>query len=61
MPVRIENVTLDCRDERVLGAFWRAALGYESSSTSPMIGWCCVIAAAPGRRWRSKSCLSQRW
>jgi catechol 2,3-dioxygenase-like lactoylglutathione lyase family enzyme len=29
MPVRIENVTLDCRDERVLSAFWGAALGWE--------------------------------
>jgi catechol 2,3-dioxygenase-like lactoylglutathione lyase family enzyme len=29
MPVRLENVTLDCQDERVLAAFWRAALGWE--------------------------------
>jgi catechol 2,3-dioxygenase-like lactoylglutathione lyase family enzyme len=28
MPVRLENVTLDCRDERVLAAFWSAVLGW---------------------------------
>ena len=29
MPVRIENITIDCRDERRLSAFWTAALGYQ--------------------------------
>jgi hypothetical protein len=29
MAVRIENVTLDCRDEQVLAAFWGAALHWE--------------------------------
>ena len=29
MAVRLENVTLDCHDERVLAAFWTAALGWE--------------------------------
>ena len=35
MPVRIENITMDCRDERTLSAFWTAALGYESAVDEP--------------------------
>jgi catechol 2,3-dioxygenase-like lactoylglutathione lyase family enzyme len=29
MRARIENVTMDCRDSKALGAFWAAVLGYE--------------------------------
>jgi hypothetical protein len=29
MSVRIENITMDCRDEKVLGPFWSAVLGWE--------------------------------
>ncbi|HEY7029733.1 MAG TPA: VOC family protein [Thermomicrobiales bacterium] len=35
MPVRIENVTIDCRDSRTLGAFWSAVLGYEVAVDQP--------------------------
>ena len=27
--VRVEAITIDCRDERRLNAFWRGGLGYE--------------------------------
>jgi hypothetical protein len=29
MPVRIAAITMDCRDERRLSAFWTSALGDE--------------------------------
>lgn len=29
MPVRIENITMDCHDETILGPFWSAVLGWE--------------------------------
>lgn len=29
MPVRIENITMDCHDERTLGPFWSAVLGWD--------------------------------
>jgi hypothetical protein len=29
MPVWIETITMDCRDERTLSTFWTAALGYD--------------------------------
>ena len=35
MPIRIENVTIDCHDERLLGAFWTAVLGYEIAVDQP--------------------------
>ena len=35
MPVRIENVTMDCHDEKVLGPFWCAALGWETFVDQP--------------------------
>jgi hypothetical protein len=35
MPVCIENVTIDCHDERILAAFWTAALGYEIAVNQP--------------------------
>ena len=35
MAVRIENVTIDCHDERALAAFWTAALGYEVAVDQP--------------------------
>jgi hypothetical protein len=35
MPIRIENITLDCRDERVLAAFWTAALHWENIVDQP--------------------------
>ena len=35
MPVRIETITMDCRDERTLSAFWTAALGYEVAVDQP--------------------------
>jgi hypothetical protein len=35
MPVRIEAITMDCRDERKLSAFWTGALGYEVAVDQP--------------------------
>jgi catechol 2,3-dioxygenase-like lactoylglutathione lyase family enzyme len=35
MPVRIETITMDCRDERKLSAFWTAALGYNVAVDQP--------------------------
>lgn len=35
MAVRIENVTIDCHEERALAAFWTAALGYEVAVDQP--------------------------
>lgn len=35
MAVRIENVTIDCHDERALATFWTAALGYEVAVDQP--------------------------
>ena len=35
MPVRIETITMDCRDERRLSAFWTSALGYEVAIDQP--------------------------
>ena len=35
MPIRIENVTIDCHDERLLGSFWCAVLGYEIAVDQP--------------------------
>jgi hypothetical protein len=35
MPVRIETITMDCRDERRLGAFWTGALDYEVAVDQP--------------------------
>lgn len=29
MPARIDTIVLDCHDDRLLAAFWTAALGYE--------------------------------
>jgi len=38
MPVRIETITMDCRDERSLSAFWSGALGDEVAVDQPG-GW----------------------
>jgi hypothetical protein len=35
MPVRIDTITMDCRDEQILNAFWTAALGYEVAADQP--------------------------
>src|SRR5688572_5603553 len=35
MPVRIETITMDCRNERSLSAFWTAALGYDVAVDQP--------------------------
>jgi hypothetical protein len=35
MALRIENVTMDCHDERLIAAFWTAALGFEISVDLP--------------------------
>jgi len=35
MPVRIEAIMMDCRDERRLSAFWTSALGYEVAVDQP--------------------------
>src|SRR3954470_4867417 len=35
MPVRIENVTMDCRDGARLSSFWSAALDYEIVDYAP--------------------------
>ena len=35
MPVRIENITMDCRDERTLSAFWTGVLGHEVAVDQP--------------------------
>jgi hypothetical protein len=35
MPVRIEGITMDCRDERRLSAVWTSALGYEIAVDQP--------------------------
>ena len=35
MAVRIETITMDCRDERMLSAFWTAALGYDFAVDQP--------------------------
>ena len=29
MPVRIEFITMGCRDERILSAFWTGTLDYD--------------------------------
>ena len=35
MPVRIEAITMDCRDERIVSAFWTTALAYEVEFDQP--------------------------
>jgi hypothetical protein len=35
MPVRMDTITMDCRDERILSAFWTAAFGYEVAVDPP--------------------------
>jgi hypothetical protein len=35
MPVRMENITIDCTDERTLSAFWTEALGYDVAVDQP--------------------------
>jgi hypothetical protein len=35
MPVRIEAITMDCRDERILSAFWTGVLGYKVAVDQP--------------------------
>jgi hypothetical protein len=35
MPVRIEAITMDCRDERILSAFWTGVLGYQVAVDQP--------------------------
>jgi hypothetical protein len=35
MPVRIEAITMDCRDERIVSAFWTTALAYEVEVDQP--------------------------
>ena len=35
MPVRIEAITMACRDERRLSAFWTGALGYAVAAGQP--------------------------
>jgi hypothetical protein len=56
LAVRIDTITMDCRDDRTLSAFWTAAFGYEvavdppggwmvlrdPSGTGPSIGLQCV-------------------
>jgi hypothetical protein len=35
MPVRVDTITMDCRDEQILSAFWTAAFGYEVAVDPP--------------------------
>ncbi|MFT4038110.1 MAG: VOC family protein [Thermomicrobiales bacterium] len=35
MPARVENVTMDCHDERRMAAFWGEALGYRVTVHAP--------------------------
>jgi catechol 2,3-dioxygenase-like lactoylglutathione lyase family enzyme len=50
MPVRIGAITMDCRDERRLSAFWTAALGYEVAVDQPG-DW--MVLRDPGGTGRS--------
>ena len=50
MPVRIDTITMDCRDERKLSAFWTAALGYDVAVDQPG-DWMVLQVQDPSRRW----------
>ena len=60
MPVRIEAITIDCRDERRLSAFWTAALGYEVAVDQPGDWIVLQDQVEPSRVSGSRSCPSRR-
>jgi hypothetical protein len=35
MAVRIDTITMDCRDDRMLSAFWTVVLGYQVAVDQP--------------------------